>query len=295
MKRLFSTRKRTVRVIVGTIALLLGTLYIGFPAVMAVGVILPIGTNAGDPPAGFTDVTLTTRDDVQLAAWYAEPNNGNVIILLHGSGSGRQNVRNHATMLREHGFGVLAVNLRGHGDSDGQTNRLGWNGTSDVGAAVDFLTGREEVEHIGGLGLSMGGEVLLGAASEYPVIEAVVAEGATYRSVDEYTSLPSNRPFHRNMTHHIFSFMVRTFSGDTPPGTTIMDSLEATKDTEFFFIAAGNENEEIVYNEMFQTAVNDRGDLWIVPNAGHIQGLTRQRDAYDWRIVAFFTTAFERE
>jgi len=289
MKRLFSTRKRTIRVIFGTIALVLATLYIGFPAVMAVGVILPTGADAGDPPAGFTEVTLTTRDDVRLVAWYAEPSNGSVIILLHGAGSGRQNVRDHAIMLHDQGFGVLALNLRGHGDSDGQTNRLGWNGTADVGAAVDFLTARNEVEHIGGLGLSMGGEVLLGAASEYPMIEAIIAEGATYRSVDEYISLPSNRPFHRNMTHHIFSFMVRTVSGDTPPRTTIMDSLAATTDTDFLFIAAGNEDEEIVYNEMFQTAVDDRGDLWIVPNAGHIQGITRHRDAYEQRIVAFFT------
>lgn len=293
--KLFVTRKRTVRVIIGTIALLLGTLYIGFPAVMAVGVILPTGADAGNPPAGFTEVTLTTRDNVRLAAWYAEPENGSVIIVLHGAGSGRQNVRDHAVMLHDHGFGVLAVNLRGHGDSEGQTNRLGWNGTSDISAAVDFLTARDEIELIGGLGLSMGGEVLLGAASEYPMMEAVVVEGATYRSVGEYTSLPSNRPFHRNMTHRIFSFMVRTFSGDTPPATTIMDSLEATTDTEFLFIVAGNENEEIVYNKMFQTAVDDRGDLWIVPDSGHIQGLFRERGDYERRIVTFFTTSFERD
>ncbi len=294
MKRLFATRKRTFRVIAGTIGLLLATLYIGFPAVMAVGVILPTGADAGNPPAGFTDVALTTGDNVHLAAWYAAPENGTAIILLHGAGSGRQNVRDHAIMLHDQGFGVLAMNLRGHGDSDGQTNRLGWNGTSDVGAAVDFLTARDEVKNIGGLGLSMGGEVLLGAASDYPEIQAIVAEGATYRSVDEYTSLPSNRPFHRNMTHRIFSFMVRAVSGDTPPGATIMDSLEATKDTAFLFIAAGNENEEIGYNEMFQTAVHERSDLWIVPNAGHIQGLTRQRGDYEQRIATFFTTAFER-
>jgi len=295
MKRLFTTRKRTVRVIVGTITLLLATLYIGFPAVMAVGAILPTRANAGDPPAEFTEVTLTTRDDVHLAAWYAEPSNGGVIILLHGAGSGRQNVRDHATMLHHHGFGVLALNLRGHGDSDGQTNRLGWNGTLDVGAAVDFLTARDEVERIGGLGLSMGGEVLLGAASEYPMIQAIVAEGATYRSVSEYISLPSNRPFHRNMTHHIFSFMVRTVSGDTPPGTTIMDSLVATTDTAFLFIAAGNEDEEIVYNELFQTAVHDRGELWTIPNIGHIQGLARERAEYEQRIIAFFTSSIDTE
>ena len=295
MKRLFVTHKRIVRIIAGIIALLLGTLYIGFPTVMAVGVVLPTATAPDDAPAGFTDVMLSTSENVNLAAWYAPPENGTAIILLHGAGSGRQHVEAHAVMLREYGFGVLALNLRGHGDSDGQTNRLGWNGTADVGAAVDFLRTQAEVEHIGGLGLSMGGEVLLGAASAYPEIQAIAAEGATYRSVDEYTSLPSNRPFYRNMTHRIFAFMVRIVSGDAPPGTTIMDSLQATTDTTFFFIAAGNEAEEIVYNEMFQNAVDDRGDLWVIPAIGHIEGITRERADYEQRVVTFFTTAFEGE
>jgi len=35
---------------------------------------------------------------------------------------------------------------------------------------------RSEVETIGGLGLSLGGEVLVGATSTYPALQAVVEE-----------------------------------------------------------------------------------------------------------------------
>ncbi len=34
---------------------------------------------------------------------------------------------------------IITVDLRGHGASAGRTNRFGWQGTHDVGAAVAFL------------------------------------------------------------------------------------------------------------------------------------------------------------
>ncbi|MBZ0297038.1 MAG: alpha/beta hydrolase [Anaerolineae bacterium] len=291
MKHLFVTRKHIIRIFMAVIVLLLVAIYFVFPTMMAVGVTLPTGEHTGEPPTGFTGVILTARDDVRLAAWYAAPQNGTAIILLHGSGNQREDVRQHSVMLRNHGFGVLALDLRGHGASEGQINRLGWKGTVDVGAAVEFLSAQATVERIGGMGLSMGGEVLLGAASDYPEIEAIVSEGATYRSVDEYTSLPTNRPFHRSMVSHIFSFMAAVFTQDAPPHPTIVDSLQASS-TRFLFIAAGTIEDEIAYNELFQSIVDSRGELWIIPNAGHTGGFGSQPSAYEQRVVDFFMSAY---
>ena len=112
-----------------------------------------------------------------LAGWYKPPLNGAVIILIHGAGGSREGMRPYAAMLARHGYGVLALDLRGHGASTGRTNRFGWQGTQDVGAAVAFLQARDEVKAIGGLGSSLGGEVLLGAASKYPALKAIAADG----------------------------------------------------------------------------------------------------------------------
>jgi len=203
------------------------------------------------------------------------------------SGDSREDVRSYAALLKKHGFGVLAIDLRGHGESGGSGNRYGWMGTHDVGAAVSFLQGRAAVKAIGGGGLSVGGAVLLGAASAYPALHAIVSEGASYRSFDEYYDLPSTHPLYRNFTTRVLFFSVNLFSGDDPP-TPILDSITAAEATAFLFIAAGTKGREIDYNELFLKAVGDRGSLWVVPDAGHTQGFRRAPDQYEQHVIGFF-------
>ena len=291
MKKGLSIRKRLLQITLILIIVLLIALYIGFPTAMAMAAIAPDEGNAGEVPAVFTEVTLTRRDGLQLGAWYAEPQNGVVIILVHGAGSGRNSVREYATLLQENGFGVLALSVHGYDDSEGHINRLGWNGTPDIGAAVDFLTGREGVESIGGLGLSMGGEILLGAASEYPTIQASAVEGATLRGFNDYVSLPSNRPLYRNFTHRVFTFMVGILSGDEQPEPTLLQSVQAAESTSFLFIAAGTDETEIAYNSLFDQAVSERSRLWIIPNVGHTGGYRYDPEGYTQQLVEFFSDA----
>lgn len=290
MKRLFKNRKRTLRTLgVITVVVILG-LYIGFPTVLAIATILPENESSGDPPDGFIAVTFKTEDGVQLSAWYAAPQNGAVIILVHGAGSGRDGVRSYATLLRDNGFGVLAVNMRGFGDSEGDINRLGWQGTTDIGAAIEYLDARPEAEGLGGLGISMGAEILLGASSTYPALKAVVSDGATYRSVDEYRSLPENRSLYRSFTHGVFTFMVGVLSGDEAPDPTLLASIEQASNTQFLFIAAGKDNTEIDYNRLFHESTADRSTLWIIDGVGHTGGFDHDPNIYERRVIDFFTS-----
>src|SRR5690606_19488500 len=167
-----------------------------------------------------------------LKGWYRAPANGAAILLLHGAGSSRESVRPYATFLVRHGYGVLALDLRGHGESAGKTNKLGWQGTRDVGAAVAFLQDRDEVQAIGGLGLSMGGEVLLGAAADYPAIGAIVADGATRRCTAELRALESERPLVRNFTARVWYAIVGLLTGEAPP-RPLLDAMLASPSTRF--------------------------------------------------------------
>ncbi len=265
-------------------------LYIVLPAAFGIAAIWPENADAGDPPAGFTDITLTTSDNVQLAAWYIPPTNGAVIILVHGAGHGRQSVRGHAEMLAGQGFGVLAINARGFGDSEGSINRFGWQGTLDVGAAVAYLENQPDVEAIGGLGISMGGEILLGASSAYPQIEAIISDGATSRSVEEYQALPKNESIWRNFTNRVLTLSVRLLSGDAPP-KPLLDSMMEADTTRFLYIAAGDVDTEIEFNERFLDQVGaERAALWVVPDVGHTGGFGKYREEYEARVIEFFET-----
>ena len=118
--------QRILRISGLLIGFLIIGLYIGFPVGMGVAAISPAKEGVGPPPAGFQEISLLTADKETLAAWYRPPKNGAVIVLVHGAGSSREGVRLYAEMLARNGYGVLALDLRGHGNSSGKTNRLGW-------------------------------------------------------------------------------------------------------------------------------------------------------------------------
>jgi pimeloyl-ACP methyl ester carboxylesterase len=266
---------------------LLVLLYIGLPAGFAAYTVLPGRSQVGTPPPGFQEVSLPAEDGVQLQGWYRPPENGVAVILLHGAGSSRESLRPYAEFLGDNGFGVLALDLRGHGESEGRTNRMGWQGTRDVGGAVAFLQGQPEVQAIGGLGISMGGEILLGAASEYPVIQAIAADGATRRSIAELLALESERPLVRNFTARVMFAALQLFSGETPP-KPLLDSLVESGSTRFYLIAAGKDNQEVAFNQLFAMTLGERASLWVAPGAKHTGAYRQYPGEYEQRVFEFF-------
>ena len=90
-------------------------------------------------------------------AWYVPSGNGAALLLLPGSGSNRTSTLGHAAVLAKHGYGVLLLDTRGHGKSDGHAMDFGWYGDIDIEAAVAYLGTRPDVRggRIGVVGLSM--------------------------------------------------------------------------------------------------------------------------------------------
>ena len=110
----------------------------------------------------YRSVTFTASDGLKLAGWYVPSRNGAAIILSPGRSP---SVQAHARMLIQHGYGVLLFDRRGEGQSQGDRNMYGWSGDKDLLGAVTFLQRQPDVHQglIGGLGLSVGGEMLLQA------------------------------------------------------------------------------------------------------------------------------------
>jgi len=272
--------------IILVIAALFG-LYILLPVGFGIAAIFPGRADVGAPPDGFEAVTLPTEDHIALSGWYRPPDNHAAILLLHGAGGSRESVRAYAQMLAGHGYGVLALDLRGHGTSEGKTNRRGWQGARDVKAAVEFLLAREEVQQIGALGISLGAEVLLGAASEDQPLRAIVSDGATHRSVQELLALPSERSLVRNFTARVMYAAMQLLSGEEPP-PPLLESMVVAQDTHFLLIAAGDDDREVAFNELFAQTVGERAALRIAPGAPHTGAYGRFPQEYEQRVIDFF-------
>ena len=140
-------------------------------------------TTPADLNLEYRDVEFRTNDGVRLSGWYIPSINGAAVVMLHGAGSTRSGVLDHAVVLARHGYGVLLFDARGHGRSDGRAMDFGWFGDLDVAAAVSFLQDQPDVDdtRIAAVGMSMGGEEAIGAAASDDRIRAVVSEGATNR------------------------------------------------------------------------------------------------------------------
>lgn len=167
----------------GAVVLVLLTLAVVGPAVAVVNVPdSTAGRTAAGSPLDAEPVSLPTSDGVTLAAWWVPGTNGAAVLVRHGAGSTHEGALAQASVLAEHGYGVLLMDARGHGESTGRAMDFGWWGDADITAGLDHLAVRSDVDdgRIGLLGLSMGGEEAIGAATD-PRVRAVVAEGATAR------------------------------------------------------------------------------------------------------------------
>jgi uncharacterized protein len=245
------------------------------------------------------NVTLTTSDGVELAAWYIPSMNRRAVVLLHGGGaaSNRGTVLDQAEVLAGNGYGVLMVDARGHGSSSGDAMEWGWYGNLDVAAAVDFLATQADVDQgaIAAVGLSMGGEEAITAAAGDERIGAVVAEGATNRAYgDDDAVLPDHAGRVVNLAADWVKFTVTDILTGAEPPLSLRDAVAATAPRPILLITAGNRAVEATAADYFAAAAPATVSIWEVEGAGHTAGLTTAPAEWEQRVIDFLDEALAR-
>lgn len=246
-----------------------------------------IGVPAPDLGATAEAVSFTTSDGLVLAGWYVPSRNGAAVIAFPG----RTAPQPHARMLVRHGYGVLLFDRRGEGASEGDPNALGWEGHRDVDAAFRFLGSRADVDsgRIGGLGLSVGGEMLIDAAARSGGLRAVVSEGAGIRSVREALDIPDVAPrIQLSLLFGVVTPAVMLFSGSRPP-TSLTDLVGRIAPRALFLVEAEQgQGGETELTRTFFDAAGEPKTRWRVPASSHTGGLDAEPAEYERRVVGFF-------
>lgn len=143
------------------------------------------------------EITLQTADGVTIAGTYYRPSKAGprpAVILLHMLSRNREDWKDFAQVLAWEGYAVVAIDLRGHGESTrgaGSWRLLKQEGframVEDVAAAHQYL--RRAPEADGGslalVGASIGANVALLYASREPAVKTLVllSPGLDYRGV----------------------------------------------------------------------------------------------------------------
>ncbi|MBF0367852.1 MAG: alpha/beta fold hydrolase [Magnetococcales bacterium] len=160
--------------------------WLRLPGLLLAGIFLWLGLSAGvvytlthrlSPPSGeplpldahgwLEEVRLTTRDGLDIGGWFAPGKNHRaLVLLLHGNGGRRSDWLGFAHQLHQQGIGVMGITFRGHGDSAGGFNDLGYGGRWDVLAALDYIKQHNPKRPIVVVGFSLGAAAALFAGEE---------------------------------------------------------------------------------------------------------------------------------
>jgi hypothetical protein len=283
--------RRPRRPLLGWVAWLGGVVVVGVLGVMSFAFGLQI-THA--PRWEIQEASLAIpHEEVAIgdgqSAWYVPSRNGGAVLLSHGSGGSRERVVAHIRMLARHGYGVLALDNPGNGESEGHSNGLGDNAQPGLRAAVDWLSHRPDVDpaRIAAFGTSLGGEVLLEATADDARIRAVVSDGAA-RPSD--SSDAGNVGGTEKAVGWLAMHVVRGVSG-MRPAPSLFALVPRIAPRPVLLIAGGAVESEVLTNRRYRELGGPSVALWTVPGAGHTAGLRTHAAEYERRTTAFLHDA----
>jgi hypothetical protein len=231
------------------------------------------------------DVAFETSDGIRLEGWFVPSRNGATVIVVPGRSGPQEQTR----MLVRHGYGVLLFDRRGEGASEGDPNAFGWVGDRDLHAATAYLRGRPDVDpmRIGGIGLSVGGEMLIHAAAHSDAFKAIVSEGGSGQSFrDGYANHGLRAAI---LGDGAVTLATAIFTSTLPP-PSLKSEVAKIAPTAVFFVYGekGQNGSETKPNRGFYAAAREPKQIWEVPNGQHIAGITTEPAEYERRVVGFF-------
>ena len=282
---------------------LLAVGYLGIGLLVATRLSAPAPEPVGPPPPGLAveDVAFEGTDGVPLSAWWVPPRPGSgpqrAAVLVHGWGGNRSDeyISKTAPLYAERGYGVLMLDLRGHGESGGERRTLGYEEVRDVRGALAWLEGEgfepgKVVLH----GWSMGGATVVRSAPGAGV--AAVVEEAGYADLplllrDE---LPENSGLPRAFNGGAF-LAAKLFLGFDP--WAVRPRMEAARLREEgvpLFVIHSTADETVPYEhaKLFKEANPDAG-LWTLEGYGHVEA--HEHPEYEARLRGFLGSIFEQD
>ena len=276
------------------VAVALFAFFVVQPAVFAVYLThLPARRAVHDADLGAPkrDVTLTTASGLKLRGWYVPSRNGAAVLLIHGTGSNRVGVAGHARLLVRHGYGVLLMDLHGHGTSEGRSTSVGWDADEDTDAALDFLRRQPDVHggRIGILGVSLGGEVAIEAAARHPEWRAAVLEGVQGGTPADVRAMDAD-PASTVTLLELYG-LGRLLAGSAPPPSRA-GLIEEIAPRPVLLLSSGRGGEARA-NEAMLRRGGSTTQLWNLPAASHASALRTDPTAYERRVVGFLDRALD--
>jgi alpha-beta hydrolase superfamily lysophospholipase len=246
------------------------------------------------------DFVVRTPDGIELRGWKvrARSPNSDWILLFHGVSDNRTGVLGHAELLLRHGYSIVMMDSRAHGESGGDVATYGWKERYDTVTVANALYSQEHVRHLGALGVSMGAAIALQSAAVEPRIEVVVAEDpfANLREVSyDYGGLQFSPLLGKTLFRPatIFAMSELAKAGGFSPDDVSPENAVAARSFPTLLIC-GTRDHTIPCRHAEEIYERARGpkELWVVEGAEHASALGRAPAEYESRVIKFLAKSF---
>jgi len=201
---------------------------------------------------------------------------------------------------------VLDLDLRNHGESEGNYVTPGYLEALDVLGGVDFLRGQGERGPTGVLGFSYGAVAGLHAAVRNREILAVVADSAFISNTDlrDRVAHSSQVPLKSRVRAWLgeiplldstseLIFRLRTGVKLSGEEVDCLSAIDRITDRPILFVSGERDWMAPPENarRMYERAQHPQKALLIVPGAGHNESYTGAREEYEREVLGFFRKA----
>jgi uncharacterized protein len=256
------------------------------------------------------DVVFHSRDpripNARLAAWWIPADgvaaaDAPAVIVIHGIQSCRRepSVLLAAGMLHRHGYSVFLMDLRDHGDSEGDDARFaaGSNEYLDVLGGWDWVRSQGvPASRIGLEAMSFGSASALIAGGQEPQVAAVWADSAytdTQTAIGLFLQDKTGLP---DILVPGSIAWARVVSGDDLTRFSPIEEVAHYAGRHLAFVHGELDrvlppSMSVELHDAAVAAGATSPDPWIVPDAGHTEGIYYDPAGYEQRLVAFFDTA----
>ncbi len=232
----------------------------------------------GDDRSPRSQAAASAMKDISREVWWSLPSgerqrgfyvpsqNGLVIVYAHGSPGNASGFRDILVNMERRGYGGLAIDLPGYGESEGNRD---WSEryAQSVIRGVDFIHDQEQsLIGIGGFGFSMGGMTIATAAANDKRIGGIVL-------MSSYTNLTEQ--LHHSFRRKVpgmgyFAEAAAYWSGVPVRAMNVMAELDRYAPRPLMVIGGTLDNVTPVYMQRELAAAIPGADLWLVEGANHI-------------------------
>lgn len=186
----------------------------------------------------------------------------------------------HAAWMKENGYATILLEVRGHGQSDGNRICLGYEETNDVRAVVNYIKSKEKYKDIPIIlhGVSMGGAIAINSFGQIDEIDGLIAMSAysSFEDVIMDTAKQYHVPsFIRIIEKPLIKLALKiVFGNDTVNKVKPIEQIKNTGERPVLLVACTGDNsvpsistERLKKaNPNVQTWIRNSGEHFIVKN-----------------------------